>query len=79
VAAVNAYDVCGIAFAVWAVTVSFLGITREDFPSSAGAARTVAAISILLALATIGTAIYTGATEDEEGSGGAEHALVLPL
>jgi formate-dependent nitrite reductase membrane component NrfD len=79
VAAVDAYHVCGIAFAVWAVAVSFLGITREDFPNGAGAQRAVAAISILLALATIGSAIYTGATEDEEPSGGEGHALVLPL
>ena len=75
----NAYHVCGIAFAVWAVTVSFLGITREDFPNGAGAQRAVAAISILLALATIGSAIYTGATEDDEDSGGRDQALVLPL
>jgi hypothetical protein len=79
VPAVNAYDFCGIAFAVWAVTVSFIGITREDFPNSAGAQRIVAAISISLALATVGTAIYTGATEDDEPSGGEGHALVLPL
>jgi hypothetical protein len=79
VAAVNAYHVCGIAFAVWAVIVSFLGITREDFPNGAGAQRTVTAISILLALATIGSAIYTGATEDDEPSGGEGHALVLPI
>ena len=76
----NAYHVCGIAFAVWAVTVSFLGITREDFPNGAGAQRTVAAISILLALATIGSAIYTGATEeDEEGGGSEEAALILGI
>ena len=75
----NAYHVCGIAFAVWAVTVSFLGITREDFPNGAGAQRTVAAISILLALATVGSAVYTGATEEDEPSGGEGQALVLPL
>jgi hypothetical protein len=79
VAAVNAYHVCGIAFAVWAVLVSFLGITREDFPSSQGAQRAVATISILLAVATIGSAIYTGATEDDEDSGGGGEALVLPV
>jgi hypothetical protein len=79
VAAVNAYHVCGIAFAVWAVLVSFLGITREDFPGTPGAQRTVAAISILLAVATIGTAIYTGATEDDEDSGSGGEAAVLPF
>jgi hypothetical protein len=38
----------------------------------------VAAISISLAVATIGSAIYTGATEDDEPSGG-DQALVLPV
>jgi len=75
---VTPYYVCGITLAVWAVLVSFLGITRENFPGTAGAQRIVGAISILLALATIGTAIYTSATEDEE-SGGGEHAAVLPF
>jgi hypothetical protein len=74
---VNAYHVCGIVLAVWAVCVSFVGITREDFPSSAGQQRLVAVVSITLALATIGTAIYTSATEDEDDSG--ESALVLPF
>jgi len=76
---VNAYEYCGIAFAVWAVLVSFVGITREEFPATPGAQRAVAAISILLALSTVGLAIYTGATEDDEDSGGGGQALVLPL
>ena len=75
----NAYEYCGIAFAVWAVTVSFIGITREDFPNSAATQRLVGGISVLLALSTIGLAIYTGATEDDEPSGGEGNALVLPL
>jgi hypothetical protein len=79
VAAVNAYHVCGVLFAVWAVIVSFLGITREDFPASAGAQRAVALVSVLLALATIGSAIYTGATEDEEEGADAEQALILGI
>jgi hypothetical protein len=76
VAGVNAYHVCGVLFAIWAVIVSFLGITREDFPGTAGGARLVALVSVLLALATIGSAIYTGATEDEEEHG-EEAALLL--
>jgi hypothetical protein len=78
VAGVNAYHVFGALFALWAVLVSVLGVTREDFPGSRGGARLVALVSILLTLATIGSAIYTGATEDEdEGEGGAEAALLL--
>ena len=75
--AVNAFHVCGILFAVWAVTVSFLGIRQENFPTSDGAARMVGAISVLLAVAAIGTAIYTSATEEEEG--GEEQALVVRI
>jgi hypothetical protein len=77
---VNAFHVCGAILAIWALVVSFLGITREDFPGSRGAARLVGAISIFLAALAIGTAIYTGATEEEEEEeeGGEEAALVLP-
>ena len=62
----NAFHVCGIAFAAWALIVSFLGITRERFPGSASAARLIGAVSVLLAVAAIGTAIYTAANEEEE-------------
>jgi hypothetical protein len=42
--------------------------------------RIVGAISILLALATIGSAIYTGATEDKDSDhSGGGHAFVLPI
>jgi hypothetical protein len=73
---VNAFHVCGALFAAWAVTVSFVGITREDFPATAGAQRGVALVSMLLAVATIGTAIYTSATKDEGASGGHKQALI---
>jgi hypothetical protein len=76
---VNAFHVCGIIFAAWALLVSFLGITRENFPASAGAARLVGAVSVLLAVAAIGTAIYTTANEEEEGEGGEGAAAVLPI
>ncbi len=74
----NAFHVCGGLFAAWAVIVSFVGITREDFPASAGAERAVAAISLLLAVATIGSALVTSANEEEE-HGGEEQALVLRI
>ena len=70
----NAFHVCGALFAIWALVVSFLGITRENFPSTDGAARLVGLISIVLCVAAIGTAIYTSATEEEEG--GEEASLV---
>jgi hypothetical protein len=71
---VNAFHVCGALFALWALVVSFLGITRESFPSTAGAARAMGVISAVLCLAAIGTAIYTSATEEHE-SGEEQAAL----
>jgi uncharacterized membrane protein len=77
---VNAFHVCGGLLALWALVVSFLGITRENFPSTDGAARIVGAISVVLTVLAIGTALYTSATEDEEeAEGGEEAAFVRPL
>ena len=73
----NAFHVCGIVFAVWALIVTFLGVTREDFPPTDGAAKAVGAISVLLAIAAIGTGVYTSATEEEEGGEEEEAALLL--
>lgn len=72
----NAFHVCGGMLAIWALTLSFIGITRENFPSTTAAARLVGAISILLVAAAIFSAIYVGATEKkDEGKTGA----VLPV
>jgi hypothetical protein len=79
VAAVNAYHVFGVLFAAWAVIVSFLGITRENFPGTPGATRLVGIVSVLLAAATIGSAIYTGATEDDDEGGGHDQAMILRI
>jgi hypothetical protein len=77
---VNAFHVFGALFAAWALLVSFLGITRERFPPTPGAERAVAAVSILLTAATIGSAIYTAAAEEEEEEGdGEEQAIVLRI
>ena len=70
----NAFHVCGALFAIWALVVSFLGITRESFPSTDGAARGVGLISVVLCLAAIGTAIYTSATTEHDGE--EEHAAL---
>ena len=70
----NAFHVCGALFAIWALVVSFLGITRESFPPTDGAARAVGLISVVLCVAAIGTAIYTSATEEEGGE--EEHAAL---
>ena len=76
----NAFHVCGGLLALWALVVSFLGITREDFPTTDGAARLVGAVSVVLTLLAIGTALYTGATEEEDRPEGQdEGALVRPI
>ena len=76
----NAFHVCGGLFAVWAVVLSFVGIKREDFPATPGAERLIGTVSVLLAVAAIGTAIYTSATEEEDGEeGGGEQAVVLRI
>jgi hypothetical protein len=76
----NAFHVCGALFAIWAVVVSVLGITRENFPASDQAARLVMAVSVILAALSIGTALYTGATEEEDRPEGQdEGALVRPI
>ena len=59
----NAFHVVGGLLALWALIVSFLGVTREGFPNTDGAERIVMLISIVLVLGAIGTAVYTGATE----------------
>lgn len=74
----NAFHVFGSLLAVWAVVVSFLGITREGFPATPGATRAVGVISVVLTILAIGSAIYSGATEEDKGGEGAA-ALILPL
>ena len=62
----NAFHLCGGLLAAWAVVVAALGITRENFPGSPTAARIVGAVSVLLVVLAIGTAIYTSANEEED-------------
>jgi plastocyanin len=47
--------------------LSALGVTREGFPATTGQARLAGAISVVLALGAISSAIITGALEEEEG------------
>jgi hypothetical protein len=63
---VNAFHVLGALFALWAITLAALGITREDFPRSSGQTLAVGTLSVLFALAAIGSGIITGALEEEE-------------
>jgi hypothetical protein len=75
---VNAFHVCGIILAVWALVLTFIGVTRENFPATDSAARAVGAISIILTIAAIGSGIYTAATEEHEGGEVEQTGLLLP-
>jgi plastocyanin len=71
---VNAFHVIGILFAIWAVVLTVVGITREHFPRTGGQALAVGTLSVLLAVSTIGAAIITSALEEEEEGEAAEPA-----
>jgi plastocyanin len=63
---VNAFHVLGALFAAWAVILAAFGIRHADFPRAGGQTLAVGAVSILLAVSAIGSAIITGALEAEE-------------
>ena len=53
----TAFYVAAGALACWAVLLGVIGITRETFPPSAGAARGVMLVSGLLMAASMATAV----------------------
>jgi hypothetical protein len=59
------------------VILTAIGVRNEDFPATPRATRLVAAISILLVVATISLAIYLSATEEHD-KGGEKHAALTP-
>jgi plastocyanin len=65
---VNAFHAFGALFALWAIALAGLGITRSEFPRSRGQALVVGMLSVLLAVAAIGW-IITGALEEEKEEG----------
>ena len=71
---VEGFYFAGGALAVWALLVSALGVMREDFPSTRSATRLVGAISVVLVLGAIGTAIYLSANVEHDPKG--EHAAI---
>ena len=68
----NAFHVLGPLFALWAVTVAVVGITREGFPRPGAQTLLVGSISALLAASAIGSAVITSALEDEDEGGKVE-------
>ena len=67
--AVTGFYFAGGALAAWALLVSALGVMREDFPSTRATTRLVGAISVVLVLTAIGTAIYLSANEEHPKGG----------
>jgi hypothetical protein len=53
------FYIAGALFAGWAVVLSWVGLTRPSFPYSLKGERAVIAISLVLALLAVGTAIGT--------------------
>jgi len=73
----NAFHVLGGLLALWALMVSFLGITRENFPATRVSERIVATISIVLVVLAIVSAPLSAAGEDEQESEQEPAAMVL--
>ena len=71
------FYIAGGTLAAWALIVTAIGVSREDFPGSPGATKIVGAISVVLVVTAIGLAIYLSATEEHEKGGGEEHAALL--
>jgi hypothetical protein len=53
----TAYYVAAGLFAVWAVTLGVIGITRPSFPNGPAGGRIVMTISVLLMAATMASAV----------------------
>jgi hypothetical protein len=55
----TAFYLCGGALAAWAVVLSFAGLRSPGFPGSAAAARGVMALTAVLVVAAMATAVLT--------------------
>jgi plastocyanin len=68
------FHAIGIVFAVWALTVTVLGVRNPDFPGAMKGTgeKTVVGISVVFAAAAIGTAIFVLKGEKKEKAVAAE-------
>ena len=55
------FFIAGAVLVAFAIAISVFGFKRPDFPGNAGAARGVMALSVVLAAATLFSAIYVSA------------------
>jgi plastocyanin len=79
----NAFHVLGSLLALWALTVTAIGVRSESFPRTGGQTVLVGAISVVLTVGAIASAIIVGALEadeDESAAAGkpAEQAAPVP-
>jgi plastocyanin len=65
---ITAFHVVGGLLALWAVLLAVLGTMRPDFPGKGGGEKAVIAISVILVIGAIGTAIGTSGEEKPKGS-----------
>ncbi len=72
----HTWYVFGPILVAWVAVLVILGLTRENFPASPRAERIAGAISVILVLLAIASAVYQGATEEDKESGGEGAALV---
>jgi hypothetical protein len=73
---VEGFYIAGGALAAWALILTAIGVTRENFPSTPGAARLVGGISIVLVVTAISLAVYLSANEEHEPEAGGENAAL---
>lgn len=55
----TAFYLCGGLLAAWAVVLGFVGLRSPDFPGSGAAARGVMALTAVLMVAVMATAVIT--------------------
>jgi plastocyanin len=67
------FYVMGGVLVSWAVVLSAIGLSQADFPGSPGRARAVMAISAVLVLGTVTSAVATSSKPHEESEAKAEH------
>ena len=55
----TAFYVSGLALAIWAVLLTFIGMSRPSFPGSKGTSRAVMAFTGVLVLAVAAATVLT--------------------
>jgi fructose-specific phosphotransferase system IIC component len=71
------FYICGGLLVAWALLLSFLGVTRENFPSSGGE-KVVGALTVVFVVAAIGTAVAGAIAEQNEEEHGDKEAGAVP-